>query len=765
MHRAAATFVSLALGACVTGACVTGVSDAPAPAPEPEPAPVPQPVPPPPAPELGFDPSPDDKAALGDAGYTGTVEMPADSGYGRGCVLAGVKAGGPLELAGVRAGDVIVALGGTVFPRDDDDPIGALRRRLLELPFDSDTTVAFQRKGEPVREVAVRLGRRPAPMASSAAPESWFRLVRPESGVRDWIDAALALDRGRDRFDSVLARQRKHLARTDALRIPVTTAVHMQLAANEREARALTGGSLRDGTHAFTLIDAGSCRVERLRGLDETFWNPAAETLDGLLDEAAELVAELDARMRHATAAWTDDDRAFVTAAMPLLTERLEMNEYLYDDEKPARERSNRRLVKLLAKVDTCSIHGAAALLRDRAGALVGAIAEAAGENPADGLLASRDTPHGRIEVWGGGNQRHSKPCAFRVDLAGDDVCVERCASADLSQPVSIHADLAGDDIYMSRRAFDLGGALGGIAALIDAAGNDRYESIRWSQGCAVAGAALLHDRAGDDVYRSQFQSQGAGLRGLGVLRDTEGADTYSGSRFCQGVGFPGGIGMLLDSSGDDRYACGFREDSEYGDAGETSGWGQGCGFGFRGIASGGIGVLHDLRGNDRYDAGTFSQGGGYFYAWGILHDAGGDDDYVGSRYAQGFAAHQAVGTFIEDAGDDSYRCRGTVAQGLSWDETSVFFRDRAGNDRYRIFARGGFSLASAAMNGMVVFSDDAGDDEYDMLPAHAAQNSYHGGKSFALFRDGGGRDRYAGSEAENGTSAAREDGAYFIDE
>lgn len=760
MRRTALVLV-LAAAACAT-------TDEPPP-PEPMPPVVEAPTPPAATaetpPELPFDPSPDDKAALGDAGYTGTVEMPADSGYGRGCVLAGVKPGGPLERAGVKAGDVIVALGGMRFPLADDDPIGALRRRLLELPFDSETTVALSRKGEPVREVTVRLGRRPPPMASLTTPPGWLAGLRPDATLRAEIDRALALDDGAARFADVLGRQRKHLAKTDVLRLPIVAKAHMQIAANEREARALATGAMRDGTFAFGALDEGSCRVEQFRGLQMPLWNPRAETIEGLLDEAAGLVLALDELARAATAEWTAEERAFVAAAVPLLTERLEMNEYLYDDEKPARERSNRRLVKLLAKVDVCAIHQATELLRDRAGALVGAIAELAGESPAPGLLASRDTLAGRIEIWGSGSQRHTARCAFRVDLGGDDLYVENCASADLAHPVSINADMAGDDVYMTRRTFDLGSALGGIAALIDAEGDDRYEGIRWTQGAAVAGAALLHDRSGDDVYRAQFQSQGIGLRGLGVLRDTEGADSYLGARFCQGVGFPGGIGMLLDTSGDDRYACGFREDSEYGDPGETSGWGQGCGFGFRGIASGGIGVLHDRAGNDRYDAGTFSQGGGYFYAWGILLDGSGDDDYVGSRYAQGFAAHQAVGTFLDDAGDDVYRCRGGVAQGLSWDETSVFFRDRAGNDRYLRFAGGGFSLASAAMNGMVVFLDDAGDDEYDMLPAHAAQNTYHGGNSFALFRDGGGRDRYAGSEKENGTSAAREDGAYFIDD
>jgi hypothetical protein len=387
-----------------------------------------------------------------------------------------------------------------------------------------------------------------------------------------------------------------------------------------------------------------------------------------------------------------------------------------------------------------------------------------AGRTRPAGLLASRDSRAGRIEIWGGGDQVHTTRCAFRLDLSGDDVYHDCAARADPSQRVSIDVDLSGDDLWTGTSDLGLCGALGGVALLLDVAGNDRYDARAWSQGAAVAGYAALVDDGGDDVYAAQDLSQGIGFRGAGVLHDAAGDDAYSGSRFCQGVGFPGGAGVLLDRAGADRYRCTGRYESEYGEPGLFSGWGQGCGFGFRNLASGGVGCLVDEGdGADVYESGNFSQGGGYFFAWGILRDGGGDDRYFGSRYAQGFAAHQAAGTFLEDGGNDVYRSHSTVAQGLSWDETSVFFRDAAGDDDYRT---AGFSLASAAHNGIVLFVDVAGNDRYAGLPAHAESNQYHGGKSFALFADLAGDDVYAGADAAawNVRVATRDEGAYHLD-
>lgn len=713
--------------------------------------------------ELPFDPSPEDRPHAGVTGFLGTRRVAlADGTEALGPIVAGVKPGSGADAAGLREGDVIVSLAGRTFRPSEADPIGAFREALLRHAPDTTADVEVWRQGSGVRAARVLLGRQPPAFARIDTPAEWMRSEHANGAIDDLIRAALAADGGAPRFDDTLARNRKHSQQRDVFRVREVTQAHLDLSANEALAVDLATTILGAPAAAAQIAD-GSWRVRRpsAQGWTDA---PAPNDVEAIVGEIARRIADIDAHMRRATAAWSAEEREFVAANLAKLTERLVQGEYLFDDEDVARERANRRVVAILAKTDRAEVAAAAelvtALAENAARALVPAVESAA----KDGLVASRDTPAGRIEVWGRGHQRHSARCAFLFDLEGDDNYLDVAGRADLAQPVSVYVDASGDDLWAATAPFGLAGALGGAAVVLDLAGDDQYLARDWSEGAAVAGFALLADRAGRDVYHAQHLSQGIGLAGAGVVSDESGADLYTGARFCQGVGLPGGVGSLVDRRGDDRFVCTGRYDSEYGEAGLFSGWGQGVGFGFRNIASGGIGVLLDESGDDVYEAGNFSQGGGYFYGWGILWDAKGRDRYVGSRYAQGFAAHQAVGTFLEGAGDDLYQSHSGVAQGLAWDEASVVFHDMGGNDRYRT---AGFSLASAAHNGMVLFLDDAGDDVYAATPARAASNTYHGGHSFALFVDRAGRDTYLGADEAapiNGRTVTRDEGAYLVD-
>ncbi len=762
--------VPLLLGACAAPpvpAEPVGEPEPVAPAPQavavpPTPAPTPTPTAPP---ERGFDPSPDDRPSLGAPGFTGTRKVRLDDGTETaGPILAGARPGSGLEAAGGKAGDAIVAIGGWTIPSGSVDPIGAFRERLYTLPPDSETDLVVHREGTGLVTLRVLLGRQPAPYARLATPAAWFTSDAVDPAIQARIDAAVALDgdAGRARFEDVLARNRRHLSTRDALRLAETTQAHMNVAAQERLATRITDG-IRAHESAASALAAGVAGTAPPPSTVVRAEFVLDDRTEVLADQIAADIARIDATARAAFAAWTDEDRVFVKANFAQLTERVAMGEYLYDDEKPSRERANRRTIALLAKVDRARLAEAKSMTRALIAASFYELRHATADR--DGLVAARDTPAGRIEIWGGGDQRHTTRCAFRFDSAGDDQYLDCAARADLDHPVSISIDGSGDDLWSGSADFGVCGALGGIALLHDYSGDDIYTARDWGLGAAAAGVASLIDVSGDDTYRAQHFGQGIGLCGAGVLVDGSGQDMYTAARFGQGVGLPGGVGALVDLRGNDRYACTGRYESDYGDAGNFSGWGQGCGFGFRGLASGGIGALFDGAGDDVYEAGTFSQGGGYFYAWGILRDDAGNDRYIGSRYAQGWAAHEAVGTFLEGAGDDVYRSVHDVAQGLSWDETSVFFRDRAGNDRYTTNA--GFSLASAAHNGIVVFIDDAGDDVYAGTPAHAASNTYHGGWSFALFLDLAGKDVYGAAKPEetNGKTTRRDDGAFSIDE
>ncbi len=706
---------------------------------------------------LAFEPSADDRPYLG-TGFVGARNVPASTGYAYGVGVRGVQPGQSLGRAGMENGDVLVELAGA---RLDQGPraeaVQRLREVLMPLPADSMSSAVYVR-GETVKRTPLLLGRQPPSFAQLETPLSWFETTRNDTKILDWIDRVTALDSGLPRYRDTLARHRKRFEKQDPFRLRKTVEVQLNPAAHENAAQELAASLFPDGMGAAVVAANGKVP------LVTAFEKVVARDLDDELDRMELFLVEYAGRVRDALG-WTPAARRFVEETLPLITERFAVEgEYMYDDEDVERERASRRAMQLLASVDRAAVASVAAdvlaFIRQRQPEWRRLVAEHGGE----GIVAYRETAVGRIEFAGPGRQTHKKRCALRFDLGGNDRYLDCGARADREVPISILVDEGGDDLYGATSPFAQAAAIGGVAVLYDLDGDDQYLARQWGQGAAVAGFALLRDWEGRDTYRATECAQGVAMCGAGVLIDADDDDTYTADRYAQGVGLPGGVGALSDMGGNDRYAATGKYGSEYGEDGVFSGWSQGVGFGFRHIGSGGVGLLHDWMGDDVYEAGNFSQGGGYFHAWGALVDDGdGQDRYIGSRYAQGFAAHQAAGTFLEGGGSDLYQSHAGVAQGLSWDETTVFFRDGNGDDTYETR---GFSLASAAHNGIVVFIDNQGSDTYSDLPGKAKSNTYHGGHSFALFLDFGGDDRYGNRDVNewNGRGTLRDDGAYTFD-
>ena len=404
---------------------------------------------------------------------------------------------------------------------------------------------------------------------------------------------------------------------------------------------------------------------------------------------------------------------------------------------------------------------------------------EADGADLSAPIVAQRETPHGRIVVAGRGPNRHrtgdqsgdpgpeALP-AVLIDLGGDDEYFDAPgATANhtgrVAMPAVLTLDLGGNDVYESTHEGAQGAGLLGVGLLVDVAGDDSYVGLRWAQGVGLAGVGALLDLAGDDVYRAHSMAQGVGLWGVGLAVDAAGDDRYEGHRSTQGVGLPGGVGALVDRAGDDSYYCKGTYPTGYGTLGVFEGWGQGCGVGFRTNASGGIGVLADGDGADRYEGGNFSQGGGYYFGLGICVDRGEREDrWIGSRYNQGFSAHQALGYFHESGGNDVYRTRNAVASGLAWDECVTFFIDDGGDD---VYEGAGFSIGASAHNSVCVFWERGGADTYrEANPGRAGGNDYHGGTSLSFFLDeGGGADAYPDPTRDGAERSGGEHGL-FVD-
>ncbi|MBN2178649.1 MAG: PDZ domain-containing protein [Deltaproteobacteria bacterium] len=376
-------------------------------------------------------------------------------------------------------------------------------------------------------------------------------------------------------------------------------------------------------------------------------------------------------------------------------------------------------------------------------------------------ILFAEETEAGLIVIGGRTANRYEREAAVLIDLGGNDFYGGNPASASGDRPLSIIVDFSGNDEYSATENFAEGAGILGTGILLDLAGDDIYHGVAFSQGVGIAGIGILADRGGNDEYFGQKYNQGVGFWGMGLLLDSGGEDSYRSHLFAQGVGGPKGVGLLLDNSGDDSYYATGKEPSSYSTPGIFRGYSQGFGIGFRHHASGGIGILIDSAGHDRFRAGNFSQGGGYYFGLGILKNSGNEDDeYIASRYGQGFSAHSAAGILIDEGGSDHYSGSVGALQGAAWDLGIAALLDRSGNDTYEsagLF----FSQGAAAHNGFSFFIDSAGEDRYLFEEEEkVSKNTYHGGYSLSfVIDDGGDVDSY--NESRDGNDQIQLGGEY----
>ncbi len=369
-------------------------------------------------------------------------------------------------------------------------------------------------------------------------------------------------------------------------------------------------------------------------------------------------------------------------------------------------------------------------------------------------VLGARKTDHGWIVIGGPEANRYvmDRICAV-VDLGGND---RYNYAKDVPRPATLVVDYAGNDHHDGDAAAPAGARMG-ASVIVDHGGNDRYRSGKLSCGAAVLGTGVLYDLAGDDTYDGTVWSCGAVAYGLGAIVDNAGNDRYTSHILSQGLGGPRGFGLIADARGRDLYRVNGPVGSAYGTAAVYCAFSQALGYGFRMYDTGGIGVIVDGNGHDRYEAGEFAQGGSYYWGMGILRDRSGNDLYYGNRYAQGFGCHQGIGLLVDDAGDDTYWSMTAAGQGASWDIALGMLLDKKGNDAYRA---DGIGQGGASMQAIAWLIDLEGTDRYTApdraTHGNSGGNSYHykrsGCFSWSLLLDTGGTvDTYA-TGRKNGT-------------
>lgn len=482
--------------------------------------------------------------------------------------------------------------------------------------------------------------------------------------------------------------------------------------------------------------------------LDLEITPPAVPQLDtGLTpqqhaEQIEKLLVQANLSYEQAFAELSDDDFEFLHYHLDDVADSFREVVMVLVDPDRERLENVRKYVQIMARVDLGRLVESAMLLTALLDEtyLTGLKADLTGHGA--GIITRHASPLGPIVLSGAGSTWYREHTTVIIDIGGDDRYTHRT-----SIPFNLVIDLGGRDNYSATFAQAQAGVNLGVSCLYDADGDDTYIAQEWGQAAAAIGVGILWDRSGNDAYRAADYGQGAALCGVGLLIDDAGDDRYHAARYAQALGMPGGFGALLDYAGNDHYYVGGRDPTNYGTDGVFDAFGQGCGIGFRGLASGGLAVLRDTDGDDVYEGHNFAQGGGYYFGWGALVDDAGDDRYLGTRYAQAYAAHQALGFLEDHAGDDFYECWRDVGQSCSWDETVTALLDHAGNDRY---SGGGFALCASHNNGWALFIDYAGRDRYDRFRGVPRADGNDRVTSFSLQLDFGGSDDHYPKNGHN---------------
>ena len=380
---------------------------------------------------------------------------------------------------------------------------------------------------------------------------------------------------------------------------------------------------------------------------------------------------------------------------------------------------------------------------------------------------------YGRIVLCGTADDKTTyRDAAILIDLGGDDKHSGNVGgTSGLDCPIAVAIDMSGNDEYTNDDA-DLGAQGTGIlgaGVLIDGSGDDKYRSKSMSQGCGLFGLGLILDVTGKDDYRLETSGQGCGYFGLGFALDIGDDDSWYLYGDGQGFGGVGGVGVIADYAGNDRYTA--EPLAEVADRGDyhseqkiNVNSAQGAGMGRRGDGSdghswaGGLGALIDIKGNDEYYSGNWTLGCGYWFGAGIVYEGEGNDFYRSVYFTQASGAHYCIGALLDEAGNDTHELWETAGAGLAfgWDYTNALLFDIGGDDNYSAKI---ISLGCAQIRSNAMLIDVGGNDSYQLdkgqegFGAATYRETYDHpnqfspyeaySKSFGLLLDIGGKDSY----------------------
>jgi len=170
---------------------------------------------------------------------------------------------------------------------------------------------------------------------------------------------------------------------------------------------------------------------------------------------------------------------------------------------------------------------------------------------------------------------------------------------------VGMLTDLAGADHYLAETYAQAASYWYSVGSLYDAKGHDTYSAHHYAQSSAMhMTSAYLFDLEGDDLYGVKFGASHAIGHDYGVafMLDRAGNDVVVARDSTPAVGNANGLGIYVDSAGDDRY--------------------QGPpGVGNAARGSGSLGLFVDLKGQDKYREGLGDGQSAVRDSWAAAYD------------------------------------------------------------------------------------------------------------------------------------------------
>ncbi|MDX2226426.1 MAG: hypothetical protein SFY92_04920 [Verrucomicrobiae bacterium] len=346
----------------------------------------------------------------------------------------------------------------------------------------------------------------------------------------------------------------------------------------------------------------------------------------------------------------------------------------------------------------------------------------------------------------GGANGMMGRPVSIVLDLDGNDRY-----QAKTPRPRPDRSGILNISEIAGIKSLAQGSGIFGFGLLADLGhGKNVFVAKNASQGAGFFGTGILVCEGDSQEFSAKSFSQGAGMFGTGILWQKGGNSRYRAVSLAQGYASSAGTGLLYDEEGHDMYEAPGRDDCPW-TPGHKFSMSQGFSMGLRPWMGGGMGILCDRSGNDRYKTGVYGQGGAYWYSAGFLLEGGGDDVYEGWQYVQGAGIHLAAGLLMDVLGNDSYTAH-AICQGGTHDFSVGILADLCGSDSYT----GSSTAQGAGINNAVgilldtsLVPDAEDSDSYSAPDPLSSQGSGNdGGKrqfgAIGLLLDLSGPDSYS---------------------